>query len=161
MPLFTPDGLQTDKWTHVSDEEEVPTSGPFTVSLTRWLQEADTLGARDVQKGVRLESSDEPERLAPFLPRLNLVVLHMPTFKDGRAFSQARLLRTRFRFRGQIRVTGHVVADQFKYLLRCGVDSVELGPNAVVESWKRTLEHQTLFYQGSARGAGLRARSSD
>ena len=53
-----------------------------------------------------------------------------PTFKDGRAYSQARLLRERYGFRGELRATGQVLRDQFLFLLRAGFDSFEVTKEA-------------------------------
>jgi phosphoadenosine phosphosulfate reductase len=157
--LLTHDGRTlSDPWRHLKDDDPAPTEVPFTVSEPRWREQADRLGPLAPPKGVRLQPGDAPEDLAAHIDRLDLVVIELPSFKDGRVFTQARLLRNRLRFRGEIRVAGPVVADQFKYLVRCGVDTVSLDDDEALAPWRAALAHQPRFYQSSARGHGLRLR---
>lgn len=74
---------------------------------------------------VSLANTDPVEDLAPHLGRLRLIVLEFPKFSDGRAYSQARLLRGRLGYRGELRATGGVLQDQIAFMLRCGFDSFE------------------------------------
>jgi len=74
---------------------------------------------------VSLANTDPVEDLAPHLARLRLIVLEFPKFSDGRAYSQARLLRGRLGYRGELRATGGVLQDQIAFMLRCGFDSFE------------------------------------
>jgi uncharacterized protein (DUF934 family) len=66
------------------------------------------------------------ETIAPDLGRYASIALVFPHWTDGRAYSQARLLRVRLRFRGEIRATGEVLADMTPLLARCGFDAVQL-----------------------------------
>ena len=61
---------------------------------------------------VSLANTDPVEDLAPHVGRLRLIVLDFPKFSDGRAYSQARLLRGRLGYRGELRATGGVLQDQ-------------------------------------------------
>ncbi len=54
------------------------------------------------------------------------VVLEFPTFKDGRAYSQARILRERFGYGGKIRARGEILRDQIAFMVRCGFDAFEM-----------------------------------
>ena len=74
---------------------------------------------------VSLANTDPVEDLAPHVGRLRLIVLEFPRFSDGRAYSQARLLRGRLGYRGELRATGGVLQDQIAFMLRCGFDSFE------------------------------------
>lgn len=74
---------------------------------------------------VSLANTDPVEDLAPHLARLRLIALEFPKFSDGRAYSQARLLRGRLGYRGELRATGGVLQDQIAFMLRCGFDSFE------------------------------------
>ena len=78
----------------------------------------------DETVAATLANTDSPADLLPRLDRLNLIILHFPKFTDGRAYSQARLLR-RHGYRGELRATGAVLLDQLPFLLRCGFDSFE------------------------------------
>ena len=78
--------------------------------------------------GVRLANDQDLEVLEPDLPRLALVALHFPKWVDGRAYSQARMLRSRFRFAGEVRATGEVLADMAPLLERTGFVNLEFKP---------------------------------
>ena len=75
--------------------------------------------------------------LAPWLDRLALVALVFPSFRDGRAYSQARLLRERHGFRGELRATGDVLRDQFLFLVRAGFDAFEVRKDADADGLRR------------------------
>ena len=76
--------------------------------------------------GVTLANDAEVAEIAADLPRLALVVLHFPKWVDGRAYSQARLLRSRYRFKGEVRATGEVLVDMVPLLARTGFDAAVL-----------------------------------
>ena len=117
----------------LKDDEPLPPQGAVIVSLARFRKERDLLLARSEPLGLRLEASESPESLGPDIYRFALVVLNVPYFRDGRAFSWARLLRTRLGYQGGIRVTGHVLKDQIAFYLRVGVDSFDL-PRPVTQA---------------------------
>ena len=96
--------------------ERESTSVLEPLALAEWLQRAGW-------PAVALANTDEVEALAPHVASLRLVVLHFPKFSDGRAYSQARLLRSRLNYTGELRATGAVFQDQLPFLLRCGFDS--------------------------------------
>src|SRR4029450_5894492 len=68
-----------------------------------------------------LANTDPVEDRAPHVGRLRLIVLNFPKFSDGRAYSQARLLRGRLGYSGELRATGGVRQDQLPVMLRWGV----------------------------------------
>ena len=78
------------------------------------------------------------DELVPWLDRLAVVALVFPTFRDGRAYSQARLLRERHRYRGELRATGQVLRDQFVFMLRAGFDAFEVKKPADAEAFAST-----------------------
>jgi uncharacterized protein (DUF934 family) len=75
---------------------------------------------------VWLAPADEPAGVAEFLPQLPLVAIDFPTFKDGRGYSIASILRTRLRFAGELLAIGDVLIDQLFYLKRVGFSSFAL-----------------------------------
>ena len=81
--------------------------------------------------------------LVPYLDRLAVVALVFPTFRDGRAYSQARLLRERYGYRGELRATGQVLRDQFVFMLRAGFDAFEVKKESDAEAF--TNYRQALF----------------
>jgi uncharacterized protein (DUF934 family) len=149
-------------FTLLEDDEALPAEGGVTVSFTRFRKERDLLLARADPLGLRLEASETPESVGADVYRFALIVLNVPYFRDGRAFSWARLLRTRLGYQGEIRVTGHVLKDQIAFYMRVGVDSFELPrpvTEAEIEAARAEISH---VYQHSVDGRAtiwdLRAR---
>ena len=126
--IFRNGRIVADEFVFVADDAPLP-DAPAIVPLKRFIAEREHLLARPARLGVRLEGADSPELLRQDLPRLNLIELHIGYFKDGRAFSWARILRTRLQFSGEIRVTGHFLLDQMAFFLRVGVNSFTLPGN--------------------------------
>jgi uncharacterized protein (DUF934 family) len=75
------------------------------------------------------------------------VLLHFPKWTDGRAYSQAVLLRGRLRYPGEIIATGEVLADMLPLLRRCGFDAVQLRADQKLESAQRALGYFDTHYQ--------------
>jgi uncharacterized protein (DUF934 family) len=76
--------------------------------------------------------------------------LHFPKFTDGRAFSQAFLLRRRLGFKGEIRATGDVLVDQLAQMARSGFTAAVLRPDQDLTTAQRQLERFDTYYQGDA-----------
>ncbi len=136
-----------DPWIAVADDAGVPPSGPVIVSLTRWRAEREALSARDEPVGVRLASHEAAADIAPDLDRIALVALEFPTFRDGRAYSTARLLRERHGFKGELRAVGNVLRDQLLFMHRCGFDAFEIASENAVEAWRKAMEEISVWYQ--------------
>jgi uncharacterized protein (DUF934 family) len=75
---------------------------------------------------VRLGPGDDPASLADRLGGVARIEVHFPTFGDGRGYSIARLLRSRYGYRGELRAVGHITRDQLAFLERVGFDAFEL-----------------------------------
>lgn len=73
--------------------------------------------------GVMLDPEEDPEVLSPWLDQLPLIALQFPRFMDGRAYSQASLLRTRLGYGGDVRAVGDVLRDQLVLMRHCGFSS--------------------------------------
>ena len=96
---------------------------------------------------VSLANTDPVEDLAPHLGRLRLIVLEFPRFSDGRAYSQARLLRGRMGYRGELRAAGAVLQDQVAFMLRCGFDSFESEQKGFGEALAKARTLFSVVYQ--------------
>jgi uncharacterized protein (DUF934 family) len=117
------------------------------LTLEQWHAVRDTWPAGLVT-GVILPNTVDVETLAVDLPRLALIVLNFPKWTDGRAYSQARVLRSRLRFAGDVRAVGDVVVDMVPLMARTGFSQAKLRYDQRVESAQRTLTHVTAHYQG-------------
>lgn len=125
-----------------------PTAAPnLLLTLEQWHAVRDTWPA-DLKAGVIFPNDADIEELVPDLPRLDLVALQFPKWVDGRAYSQARLLRSRYRFKGQIRATGEVLVDMMPLLARTGFDAAALRGDQSREAAERALGFFPAFYQG-------------
>ena len=97
--------------------------------------------------GLQLDVDDAVEDIAGWLPRLSLVSLDFPSFADGRAFSQARLLRERFDYHAEIRARGEVLRDQLSFMQRCGFTQFSLAEGEDVEQALSAFADISLSYQ--------------
>ncbi|MCB1888139.1 MAG: DUF934 domain-containing protein [Rhodocyclaceae bacterium] len=113
-----------DNWQVLpADATEVP-AGPVIVPLALWQSAAGELADRG-DLGVWLAPDEDPAELADALPSLAVVAIEFPKFADGRGYSSAALLRSRYGYRGELRAIGEVLRDQFFYLTRCGFDALQ------------------------------------
>jgi uncharacterized protein (DUF934 family) len=96
---------------------------------------------------VSLGNTDPVEDLAPDVGRLRLIVLDFPKFSDGRAYSQARLLRGRLGYTGELRASGNVLQDQALFMLRCGFDSFDSEQKGFGEALARARGLFSVVYQ--------------
>ncbi|MCF8211234.1 MAG: DUF934 domain-containing protein [Rhodoferax sp.] len=100
---------------------------------------------------LTLANTEDPRNLE--LHGIQRIDLNFPKFTDGRAYSQAYLLRKRLRFHGEIRATGDVLIDQLLQLKRSGFDVAVLRSDQNPALAQRQLERYIGFYQGDALGS--------
>ena len=122
--------------------------GPILVPLAVWLARADELLSRG-SAAVWLKGSDEPTQLAPWLGRLSLVAVEFPKFTDGRGYSAAWLLRSRFGYKGELRAIGDVLPDQLFFMRRVGFDAFAVRPDKDIREALALLRPFSEVYQGS------------
>ncbi len=138
-----------DRWQAVGDEDDLA-AGPVIVSLARWRRERAELLARGGPLGVRLPNTADLTDLVADLPLLEVVALEFPKFSDGRAYSQARLLRERHGYRGEIRAVGDVLRDQLFFMARCGFDAFEPRADRGLEDALAAFGEFSASYQPAA-----------
>lgn len=143
--------LANDAFTHVDDDQDLP-PGDLIISLARFQTDGERLLGEGRAVGVRLEPGEEAEALAYDLPRLALVALAFPRFRDGRQYSNARLLRERYGFAGEIRAVGDVLREQAGFMVRCGIDAFEPADGSTPGQWERITQRFRHVYQRAADG---------
>lgn len=143
--------LAEDPFTHVTDDEPMA-CGEVIVSLVRFQAEGEQLLGEGREVGVRLESDQEVEALAYDLPRIAVVALAFPKFRDGRAYTSARLLRERYGFTGEVRAVGDVLREQAGFMVRCGFDAFEPADGAGPQEWDAAARRYRHVYQRSSDG---------
>lgn len=149
MPLLRQRKLVEDEWTTLG-EALPPDDVPLIVPFAKFKESPDTFRARKGKLGIRLAPADKVEELAPELPRLALVVLEFTGPGEGRGYSQAKLLRARYKFAGEVRATGHVKQDQLYLMARVGIDAFDLSPTEKPEEAIATLDRFKIAYTPGA-----------
>ncbi|MEJ0067145.1 MAG: DUF934 domain-containing protein [Caulobacteraceae bacterium] len=99
---------------------------------------------------MRLEPGDAVEDLAYDLHRLPVIALSIPKYRDGRAYSAARLLRERYGYTGEIRAVGEVLREQAFQMVRCGFDAFEPADGSTPEQWAAAAHRYRHVYQRAA-----------
>lgn len=142
---------QTDPWhAAIGEDGPMPTPDPCTnrlLTLEQWHAVREQW-PHEVRAGVVVPNDIDIESITSDLPRLALVALQFPKWVDGRAYSQARILRSRLRFAGEVRATGEVLVDMLPLLQRTGFDSVQLRADQSLEAARRALGFFADHYQG-------------
>lgn len=152
MPLVRAGRRVDDRFVRILDDAPLPDHVPVLLPAARFLADIADIGRRAAPTGVIWPNDRRIAELAPHLDQLALVALEFPRFRDGRAYSQARQLRERFHFRGELRATGQILRDQFVFLLRAGFDAFEVTKDADVEHFVEAARRYSVFYQPSADG---------
>ena len=152
MPLLKNGEVVGDPWRNAAAGEPLPADGPVVVPFERWRAERETLLGRNAPLGVRLANTHKVEDLAADVDRLELVVLEFPKFVDGRAYSQARLLRERYGYRNELRATGNVLRDELQFMQRCGFDAFEIDDPRAADIFRSAIAEIGVFYQPAADG---------
>jgi uncharacterized protein (DUF934 family) len=152
MPLVKHGRIATDVFVHAADGAELPGDGAILVSAARFLEDPEALLRRGDKLGVIWPNNRNLDDLVPYLDRLAAVALVFPIFRDGRAYSQARLLRERYGYDGELRATGQVLRDQFVFMLRAGFDAFEVKKESDAAAFAATAKRYSVFYQPTGDG---------
>jgi uncharacterized protein (DUF934 family) len=147
MPLIKNKLLTQDNWEFIADDVALNTDFNI-VSLSRWEQEKTSL-ANQANLGLRLESDVIIKDIVDDLAHFSLIELFIPVFTDGRAYTHARLLRSRYGFTGDIRVNGDFMLDQIFYLNRVGISSYVLDEKDSAEKAIAVMSDFSDTYQES------------
>jgi len=150
MPLLRQRELVAeDEWVTLGDSPP-PDDVPLIVPFAKFRENGDAFRARKGKLGIRLSPADKVEDLAPELPRLSLVAVEFTGPGEGRGYSQAKLLRARYKFAGEVRAVGHVKQDQVYLMARVGIDAFELSATEKPEEAIATLDRFKIAYTPGA-----------
>ncbi len=148
MQIIKNGEVTQDNWTFIDDDTALNADYNI-ISLTRWQNIDPETRKKSKHLGVRLESDVILEEVNKDFNNLDLIELYIPVFTDGRAFTHARLLRSRFDFTGDIRVSGDFMRDQVFYFSRVGVSSFALNEQDNAEEVIASLNDFSVTYQVS------------
>ncbi len=148
MKIIKDKQIIEDNWIHIADDSEL-TSDNITVSLSRWKKDKTKLNQHTGNVGIRLSPADKVEDIADDLKQISLIALDFPAFTDGRSFSQARLLRSRYGFENEIRAIGSYMPDQVFYLSRVGINAFQFETPEALNVATSTMDDFSVQYQES------------
>lgn len=162
MPLVKQGRIVDDPWIKVPEDATPPATGAILVPYATWERQRESLLLRNTPLGIALAGDQPPGLIEADLARFELIALDFPTFKDGRAYSHARLLRERYGFTGELRATGDILRDQFLFLHRCGFDAFEVATPESAAAWEAALSEISVAYQpaADARTPAMKLRRS-
>lgn len=173
-PKATPDRIQNDIISeqaivdrkivdntlhHVAETQELSPEdlpqGDISVPMNLWLDHKATLQARNGRVAVQIAADEFPEDFADQYSQIDCIVLPIVTHVDGRSYSHAYKLRTRFNYQGEIRAIGDVKYDQLGFLTRSGCNAFELPSGENLETALQAFTEMSEVYQPSADNGAL------
>ncbi len=147
MPLVRDHEVIDSPWPTVTTGDTVP-----VLTLEEWTARRAELRDTNAPLGIRLASDQGADSIADDVDRFSVIALEFPTFKDGRAYSTARLLRERHGFQGELRAVGHVLRDQLAFMHRCGINAFEVDSDNAAAALRQALTEITAWYQWTGDG---------
>jgi uncharacterized protein (DUF934 family) len=162
MMLIDDTGFIPDPWLRPAPEMPLPSDVPLILTLDRLKAAGDEPVAQKLglQKlGLQVPNNTRLAELLPLLPRLALISIEFPASGDGRGFSLGKALRDAG-YRGELRASGRLIADQYAHARGCGFDSVEVPDDLAARQpeahWKAAANSLSLSYQrGYRRGCNI------
>ncbi|MCY1430046.1 hypothetical protein D3C76_393120 [compost metagenome] len=129
--------------------DELTNCDDYLVPLQLWRDHSRMLKARDGGLGIWLDADEEAEEIGEDANEFQVIALNFPAFTDGRNYSNARLLRDRYGFKGELRAIGDVLRDQLFYLRRCGFDAFALRADKDPVEALESLKDFSVTYQAA------------
>ncbi|SEE11784.1 DUF934 domain-containing protein [Pseudomonas anguilliseptica] len=148
-----PSIVENDPWCLLADNLAAHSATPLILPLSTWFERQDESvlrGERFSLEGVCLAPDDDVESLQTHLPIVPLIAIDFPSFRDGRGYSQAYLLRTRLSWQGELRAVGDVLRDQLSHMRQCGFDAFAVRKDKSVEEALKGLAGMSVLYGRSA-----------
>jgi len=151
--------VRSNEFVHLAESEDLSVdslpSGDISVPLEFWEAHQDLLRDRDTNVAIQLAADQSVTDIAQYLDQFSMIVLPFVNFVDGRAYSHAHLLRSRYQYKGEIRAVGDVHLDQLDFLNRCGIDAFEVTDGEDQLAAIGALTEFSEVYQPAADGKPL------
>jgi uncharacterized protein (DUF934 family) len=135
-----------DSWRY-ADEDPVGRDRALILPYARWKEEKERWWLWDGKLGVRIGPTDPVADLQQDFLRVSLIAIEFGGLPEGRGYSQAQLLRKRYKFTGELRAVGKIQRDQLFYMARCGFDAFEFPEGANLEEAIKSLNDFSVAYQ--------------
>ena len=149
MIILNKDKPQKNEYIFWDESEKITSINKKKVILTKglWIQKGQLLKKNKIISGIQLNSDESLDEITDDILYFSLVQFNFLSFKDGRPFSIAKTLRKKFNFKKEIRASGHILPDQYIFLIRCGFDTVEI-EDKDFDVWVRFFKMDDgLYYQ--------------
>jgi len=124
-------------------------NGKLIVPLNVWLAQTDAVTERNQPFGIWLDSNQDPANIGDAVDSFAVIAVNFPKFADGRGYSIAALLRTRYGYTGELRAIGDVLRDQLFYMQRVGFNAFAVRADKDIHDAVEALSDFSETYQGS------------
>lgn len=155
MPTLIKEGVVApDEWTLLKEATgpeilQVVPGKNFIVPLAFWQDYQAEMQDYSGRFALWLDSHENVNDIGPGLHDLPLVALNFPVFSDGRSYTNARELREKLNYSGEVRAIGDVLRDQLFYMARCGFNAFQLRYDQDVEACLSAFNDFHTGYQAS------------
>lgn len=139
-----------DNWLVLTEIQNQLPSGKLIVSVPLWQSHKEQLQSHSDEIGILLEPENEPAEIADDLAHFSLIAINFPKFADGRGFSSARELRTRYNYDKEIRAVGDVLRDQIYLMARCGFNAFAVREDRCINDALNAFNDFSVNYQADA-----------
>ena len=149
MIILNRDKPQKNKYIFLDELEKINSLNKKKVILTKnlWIEKKQILKEKQINVGIQINSDESLDEITEDLQYFSLIQFNFLTFKDGRPFSITKILRKKLNFEKEIRASGHILPDQYIFLMRCGFDTVEIEEKNM-DVWIRFFKmDEGLYYQ--------------
>ena len=149
MIILNKDKPQKNEYIFLDELEQIASLYKKKIILTKnlWIEKKQILKEKKINVGIQINSDESIDEITEDLKYFSLIQFNFLTFKDGRPFSIAKILRKKLNFEKEIRASGHILPDQYIFLMRCGFDTVEIEEKNI-DVWIRFFKmDEGLYYQ--------------
>ena len=149
MIILNKDKPQKNEYIFLDELEQIASLYKKKIILTKnlWIDKKQILKKKKISVGIQINSDESIDEITEDLKYFSLIQFNFLTFKDGRPFSIAKILRKKLNFEKEIRASGHILPDQYIFLMRCGFDTVEIEEKNT-DVWIRFFKmDEGLYYQ--------------
>ena len=149
MIILNKDKPLKNEYIFLDELEQIESLNKKKVILTKnlWIEKKQILKEKKFNVGIQINSDESLDEITEDLRHFSLIQFNFLSFKDGRPFSVAKTLRKKLNFEKEIRASGHILPDQYIFLIRCGFDTVEIEEKNM-DVWIRFFKmDEGLYYQ--------------
>ena len=149
MMILNKDKPQKNEYIFLDELEQIASINKKKVILTKslWMENKQLLQKKKLRVGIQLNSDESLDEITDDILYFSLIQFNFLSFRDGRPFSIAKTLRKKLNFRNEIRASGHILPDQYIFLIRCGFDTVEI-EDKNLDVWVKFFKmDEGLYYQ--------------